>query len=661
MMFVFAGWRVTIILGFLAGSLGVSRGTDVGLPNDNDRIGVGVQQVVQEQRIVLPTVTVKSTIIISHPKITDGPSLVRRKLGSIKWDAIHNGIQGQKRDMNSCPPSYNLCPKAMKGGCCPEDRVCGTSSCFPKSVASASACGKSGYQACGIPEGGGCCPSDYQCATNGCIPRAGVNDVRTCSADAYLCPASLNYGCCKSGLGCALDGCFATSISTFTYTKTLTTTDESSKPHTLTTTIIATTVLNAPDATETVETDGLRGKTFPSQTAIAKVEATGITDSGLTKPQMGGIIGGAIAILGVILIVAFIIIKRLNRAIRVSEQANSNTHSSSSGNRSSPRKQNIDEMSVDPLMMTASQASGSIRRPYNSHNPSFSTNIEVELEDNSPASPPSFNTQSFSPRSPPHTHYSGGYNPVSSSDSQYSTSSGGHRHHSLESSPPMHHNPNAGYFDIYAQTQAQSQLQPQPQSQPQSQPNPNHRHSQVSQISPLRPNHIRNWSDASSISQTSSAALDIPELDSADGERKIAITSKFSRALHSFGMGSITVRRKSESIPPSPRSVGPLSLSGGPQSPDWVPSPREGLLNIPEAGESRVGLDHGSLNAQFRDVPLVGSEGTFGGGSVRGGTSDGSTLGNSMLGNGTFGEGMIGTRMFGGRAQSYDLGERSRR
>jgi hypothetical protein len=42
----------------------------------------------------------------------------------------------------------------MNGGCCPNDRVCGTSSCFAATAAPASACGMSGYIACGIDDGG---------------------------------------------------------------------------------------------------------------------------------------------------------------------------------------------------------------------------------------------------------------------------------------------------------------------------------------------------------------------------------------------------------------------------------------------------------------------------------------------------------------------------
>ncbi|KAH7419521.1 hypothetical protein BKA64DRAFT_19604 [Cadophora sp. MPI-SDFR-AT-0126] len=596
-MLASAGWRGAIFLGLVGGSCGSRRDTESGRSDDEGRTG-GVQKVVQEQRIFLPTATVRSTIIVSYPKITDGPSLVRRKLGSIKWDMIHDGIQGQKRDLTSCPVDYNLCPKSMSGGCCPKDRVCGTSSCFPSSAAPASACGTSGYVACGIPEGGGCCPGGYQCATNGCIPVAGVTKTRTCGANSYLCPASLNYGCCSSGLGCALNSCYATDISIFTYTETLTTTDVNLNPHTLTATITSSTILGAPDPTETVGDNGLLGKYIPSETASEKVKAAGTKDSGLTTTQIAGIIGGAVAILLIILLAAFFIIKRLNRAIRLSE-ANTHTQSSSSGHRSRrsiPRNQDIDAMSVDPLMMTASQASGSIRRPYHSRNPSSTTYAhELDVDANTPRSTPSF-TSPFSPRSPPHTHYQKGYNTVSSSESQYSSSSGGYRNPSLESTPPMHHNPNAGYFDLPLQTQIQYE----------------HRNSQSSQISPQtqtgrRPSqHGRNWSDASDISQisqTSSAAL--AELDAGrDGDRR----SSFTRALQGLGMGRMVSRRRSEPVP----------LPGGPVgSPDWTPSPREALFHIPEAGESAVRLeDRGEMSsAQFREISLLESDGgTFGAG-----------------------------------------------
>lgn len=459
---------------------------------------------------------------------------------------------------------------------------------------------------------GGCCPGGYQCATNGCIPSAGFTSTQTCGVNSYLCPASLNYGCCQSGLGCALSSCYATSVSTFTLTRTLTTTDAALSPHTLTTTVVSSTVLGAPDATETADSNGIVGKFTPSPTASEKIKASGSEDTGLTTPEIGGIIGGAVAILLVVFLAAYFIIKRLNRAIRISE-ANSRTRSSSSGQRtrrSMARNQDIDAMSVDPLMMTASETSGTIRRPHGSANPTSSTTYH-EVEANSP---PSF-TSPFSPRSPPYTlyQYQKGYNPISGSESQYSSASsgiGGYRNPagSVESTPPMHHNPNAGYFDLPLHTQPQTQ-------------NREHRTSQVSQLSPQsqaqiqtgfprRPSqHGRHWSDASDISQVSQTSLEsAAELDAGrDGRRRSSGLSgnlNFARA----ALGRMVSRRRSEPVP--------VPLSGGPvRSPDLIGSPREGLWHIPEAGESTVRLDPGEgiSNAQFREISLLESEGgTFG-------------------------------------------------
>jgi hypothetical protein len=100
--------------------------------------------------------TIETAIIVSHPKITQAPTapLFKRKLGSNKWDIIHEGMQGQKRDATDCGADYNLCPASLNGGCCPTDRVCGTDSCYATTAAPASACGSAGYVACGIAQGG---------------------------------------------------------------------------------------------------------------------------------------------------------------------------------------------------------------------------------------------------------------------------------------------------------------------------------------------------------------------------------------------------------------------------------------------------------------------------------------------------------------------------
>ena len=97
--------------------------------------------------------TLATAVTKSHPKITEAP-LLRRKLGSNKWDVIHEGIQGQKRDATECGQGYQLCAASLNGGCCPNDRACGTDSCYATSAAPATVCGVAGYVACGIAEGG---------------------------------------------------------------------------------------------------------------------------------------------------------------------------------------------------------------------------------------------------------------------------------------------------------------------------------------------------------------------------------------------------------------------------------------------------------------------------------------------------------------------------
>jgi hypothetical protein len=101
--------------------------------------------------------TIETAVTVSHPKITEAPPapLFKRKLGSNKWDMIHEGIQKQKRD-GTCSAGYQSCAASLNGGCCPNDRVCGTDSCYAPSTATAPAtvCGEAGYVACGIAEGG---------------------------------------------------------------------------------------------------------------------------------------------------------------------------------------------------------------------------------------------------------------------------------------------------------------------------------------------------------------------------------------------------------------------------------------------------------------------------------------------------------------------------
>jgi len=106
------------------------------------------------QKILVTTTTSETAVTVTYPKITEAPSLFKRKLGSSRWDLIHEGIQGQKRDATACPVDYQLCPKSVGGGCCPNDRLCDTSSCLPTTPGPSTACGQVGYVACGQDDGG---------------------------------------------------------------------------------------------------------------------------------------------------------------------------------------------------------------------------------------------------------------------------------------------------------------------------------------------------------------------------------------------------------------------------------------------------------------------------------------------------------------------------
>ncbi|KUJ21653.1 uncharacterized protein LY89DRAFT_664829 [Mollisia scopiformis] len=528
-----------------------------------------------------PTTTKSTATEVTAPRITEGPSLVRWKIGSMRWDVIQDGFLGQKRDADMCPSSYQPCPSSLGGGCCPSDGYsCGTSSCLPTSASPATACGFSGYIGCDIADGGGCCPANYICAAESCSPSPGISTSQACGVNSFQCPASLGGGCCLNGMGCALSACYNTNPITFTLVETFTTTEANSGTVTLTSTITSTTVSGAPDPTETIGV--LVPKVQASASPIAKQQATSAASSGgggLSTAALGGIIGGAIFFLSAILIAAIFIIRGLNRASKAQELANSRQSGSSdrrsrqSGQRRGTLNQDVDTMSIDPLMMRGSMTSGSFHRASNVSSPH---NTIPEMEGSN--SPPVF-LSPFSPRSPPHTHYPKGYNPVVSSDSQYSQSSGGYRNPSLDSSPQMQHNPN-GYFDLPVQHQN------------------NNRISLISSQG-RRPSHGRNYSNSSEVSQSSSLAA---ELDAGkDGSRKSSLQAESNErsSLQRF-MTRLVRRRQSD----------PPALTGGPVRTDWTPSPREGLGYIAEAGESKLAVDHQNQNVEppqtpFQDISLM--------------------------------------------------------
>ncbi|KAF4627423.1 hypothetical protein G7Y89_g10728 [Cudoniella acicularis] len=379
-------------------------------------------------------------------------------------------------------------------------------------------------------------------------------DATECSAGYQLCPQSLSGGCCPTDRADVVqqDICYATSVTTFTLTETVyTTTDASSNVHTITSAIVTASTPSAPTAT--VSSIDLVPKLASSAVPIAKTSATGTpsTNSGLTTSMIGGIIGGSVVFLATILVVAFCILRRLHKVEKV---ATANSRSSSSGRsrrRPAPMEQvDVDAMSVDPLMITGSEISSTAPRPSYQSGP-YSSAHEVEAN-----SPPMF-TSPFTPRSPPHTHYPRGYNPVATSDLNYSQpNSAGIRNPSIDSTPPNSQNPDRGYFDLPIQSNRISQSSI-----------PTRRLSQ----------HGRNWSNASDQSGVSNVSSEHApaELDSQPEEGR---RSSLQRALYGLGMGRMVSRRRSD----------PIALSGGPaKRADWNSPASPGLGHIPEAGESQ--------------------------------------------------------------------------
>lgn len=192
----------------------------------------------------------------------------------------------------------------------------------------------------------------------------------------------------------------------------------------------------------------------------------------LTTAQISGMIATVVFSV-VLLIVTAIIIRRLNKVIKVSEMANSRTSFGSQRvgsirqRRRGPREIDIDALSVDPLMMSASEYPSQIRNPSQTF---VGENLTPEPTG---TTYPVFNSP-FTRRSPPYTHYPRGYSLFPENP--------GNQSQSRRESQPFSDWPqqNPGYFDLPAQY-------------------------------PRGPSHSRNWtsaSDQSEVSQSLTTELD---------------------------------------------------------------------------------------------------------------------------------------------------------
>lgn len=104
-------------------------------------------------------------------------------------------------------------------------------------------------------------------------------------------------------------------------------------------------------------------------------------------------------------------------------------------------------------------------------------------------------------------------------------------------------------------------------------------------------------SDVSNQSEVSPGSSGLAELDA--GTERAETLTNLQRTLQGFGMGPISIKRKSPGPSPSPTTV-----AGGPTSrrPDWERSSTPGAIglgHIPEAEESRVAVD-----TEMREISL---------------------------------------------------------
>lgn len=214
--------------------------------------------------------------------------------------------------------------------------------------------------------------------------------VETCPAGRYLCPSSLNYGCCLSGMGCALSACYSTAPSTYVFTETITTTDDSS--NTITTTSITSTVVTPTAPTDLpIDTSSGLPKFIPvTQPKLsAEVVDSGNSTGGLSKADLGGIIGGALALLIIVVTLALFIMRRLHRTAKAVEesrkgstQTGTRTQAHTGMSQIQPTASQIDEMERDELLVASpgtqtgrmrsdSDISGSQRPTPSPYKPNF--------------------------------------------------------------------------------------------------------------------------------------------------------------------------------------------------------------------------------------------------------------------------------------------------
>ncbi|KAH7347562.1 hypothetical protein B0T11DRAFT_142654 [Plectosphaerella cucumerina] len=296
---------------------------------------------------------------------------IRRRDGIHRVSKTHITVVDRlaRRDVTACPVNHNLCPATLSGGCCPTAYDCATDSCYATTSAQQTCQGNVGYFQCAMEYEGGCCPVGTICRRGGrCVPPEDYTVPLQCPTNYFQCPSSLNFGCCRTGMACAASACYSTQPSTYVITRTLTTTN--SDDVVMTTTERETTVStpSPPTAAPTIGSGGgddqfVINKYYPQ--VVEKVDPV-ITPSdsggGLTTVQIVGIVIGIVGLLIIVIIIAWVVIRHLNKVVAVVESKQGTSKDSSGSkerppmgqyrNSGRPTPSEVDDMSIDPLMMS---------------------------------------------------------------------------------------------------------------------------------------------------------------------------------------------------------------------------------------------------------------------------------------------------------------------
>ncbi|KAF7540329.1 hypothetical protein G7054_g1469 [Neopestalotiopsis clavispora] len=195
----------------------------------------------------------------------------------------------------------------------------------------------SGWSLCAASNGGDCCPNGYECASTYCY-KAAASATTACGLSGYVAcgiemPASSTYTITSGVTTTNSAGSTITSISTYTTTQ-------------------------APVAATKVSAGTLPAYTQTTVSKLAAVE-TSSSSGGLNQAQLGGVIGGVVAVFVAVIVAAFLVIRRLRKNARLMEEskrgssvANQTTTSSKRGGVVTTTVTEVGETNdVDPLAL----------------------------------------------------------------------------------------------------------------------------------------------------------------------------------------------------------------------------------------------------------------------------------------------------------------------